>query len=166
MFETREQFAGWETKSTNELLRRGNMDLPKDHFSYPTANDTETRIQQLWTNTLPAPVSSLQAPRNINRSHSLPKPVTGIRTSRVPMSGNNLKVTVHFNRVPDPAYQSASVYIKQGNGTHQLLGTTSGTQASFVVPRTGASSVVTVQSIGVGNVLPVEQSPSRAVNLL
>jgi hypothetical protein len=163
----RNQFAGWERQSTNELLQRGSMDKPRDVISFPDAQNVANQIQQLRVNAQPSPTSTLRVPRIQNSVPSVPKPVTGIRVNRLPIPGtNNLKVTVRFQRDPaDVAFQSANVYLKQAGGNHNLVGSTSSTSASFVVAKTGASSVVTIQSVGSNNARPLENSPGRAINL-
>jgi hypothetical protein len=167
MFELKDTTPSWQTANTTELLRRGSMDVPTEPIRFPTAQNTANQIQQIRVSTTPTPISTLRAPRLSNNVPTLPRPVSGIRVSRSPIPGtNNVKVNVHFKRDPsDTAFQSANVYLQQGNGTHSLVGATSSTQTSFVVPKTGASSVVTVQSVGAGTSTPIETSPSRATRL-
>jgi hypothetical protein len=162
-----DQFAGWRTQSTTSLLQRGSMDKPREGFSWPSGFNQTAQVQQLRVNAQPSPVSTLRSPRVQNSVPSVPKPVTGIRVIRAVIPGtNNVRVNVHFNRDPaDVAFQSANVYLKQANGMNNIVGTTSATQSTFVVPRTSASSVVTVQSVGTGSAVPVGNSPSRSVNL-
>jgi hypothetical protein len=157
-----------ETSKNNSLaVLRGTMDLPTSRFEYPDHFDMVARIQQNRANTQPLPVSTARRPTSQNSLPTVPHPVAGIHTSRSPLSGNNVRVVVHFNRdVADTAYQSANVYLKQGNGSHLMVAQTSGTQTSFVVPKTGAASIVTVQSVGAMGLNSVESSPSRSINLL
>lgn len=163
----RDTFTGWDRRSTSELLQRGSMDKPKESLAFPDAQNTANQIQQLRVNAQPSPTSTLRVPRVQNSVPSVPRPVSGIRVSRAAIPGtSNVRVTVQFARDPaDSAFQSANVYLRQGLGTHNLVGSTSGTSASFVVPKTGAASVVTVQSVGSNNAIPLEHSPGRAINL-
>jgi hypothetical protein len=143
------------------------MDKPKESLTFPDVQNVANQIQQLRVNVQPSPTSTLRVPRIQNSVPSVPKPVTGIRVVRAAIPGtNNVKLTVQFQRDPaDAAFQSANVYLRQATGVHNLVGSTSSTSTSFVVAKTGASSVVTVQSVGSGNAVPLENSPGRAINL-
>lgn len=155
----------FETES-KEIRQRGSMDYPVDKMNFPWHQNVGNQIQQLRVNAQPSPTSTLRNPRIQNSVPSFPKPVLNLRMTRYPLPNNQVRVTVHFQRDPaDKAYQSANVYLKQGNGTHNIVASTSDTQTSFVVPKTGASSVVTVQSVGSGSAVPVANSPGRALNL-
>jgi len=162
-----DQFAGWQTQNTTTLLQRGSMDKPREGFAWPSGFNQSAQVQQIRVNAQPTPISTLKAPRVQNSVPSVPKPVTGIRISRAVIPGtDNMRVNVHFQRDPaDTAYQSANVYLKQANGQNNIVGTTSATMSTFVVPRTSASSVVTVQSVGTGSAVPVGNSPSKSVRL-
>lgn len=154
--------------TTREIVSRGSMSKPREEFVFPVAQNIANQVQQLRVNTIPTPISTLRTPRLTNLVPSVPKAVGPIHVTRLPILGtNNVRVTVNFQRDPaDTAFQSANVYLKQANGTNNLVATTSGTQGSFVVSKTGAASVVTVQSQGIGNALPIQHSPSRAINLI
>jgi hypothetical protein len=143
------------------------MDKPRESLSFPDAQNVGNQINQLRVNAQPSPTSTLRVPRIQNSVPSVPKPVTGIRVVRAAIPGtNNVKVTVQFRRDPaDVAFQAANIYLRQGTGVHNLVGSTSSTSTSFVVAKTGASSVVTIQSVGSGNAVPIKNSPGRAINL-
>jgi hypothetical protein len=144
----------------------GSMDKPTDAFTWPVAFDTRAQLNQLRVASQPTPISTLRTPRTQSNVPTVPKAVSGIRISRAPV-GNSTKVTVRFHRDPaDTAYQSANIYLKQANGKQALVSTTMGTQVVFTVPRTGAASVVTVQSVGTGSSISLARSPSKSVSLI
>ena len=150
-----------------DFIHRGSMDRPTDSLVWPMGFNAGAQVQQLRVASQPSPLSTLKKPSVQNSVPSVPKPVTGLRVHRAGIPGTgNVKVSVHFNRDPaDVAYQGANIYLKQANGTNSIVNSTAGTQGTFVVPKSSAASVVTVQSVGSGSAIPVGNSPGKAVNL-
>jgi hypothetical protein len=145
----------WET---------GSMDRPPEPFHI--GDNSNQLLQQLKTQISRQPTSTAAAPRALNLHASLPQPVSNITVSRQAISATQHKVTVRFTPTGgDTQFKSANVYLKQGNGTPNLVASTEGNSVSFVTNKSHLSSNLIVQSVGSVASIPVVHSPTKVISL-
>jgi hypothetical protein len=129
----------------------------------------QTQIQQLKTVGLAAKpvvlVPNGPAPVPLP-SQGVPEVVSITNTSRKILPNGNVQIAVHFTRnAQDQSFQSAAIYLKQGDGQPSLVTQSFTSPATFIVPRSNAAAAVIVQATGNFGAKPLANSPARTVSL-
>jgi hypothetical protein len=150
----------------------GTVNLGKLHGVEPVPirwpNPVGTPIQQIRQITAAAQPNQVQNGLGSSNVQSInqPQPISIIRVGTKITSTTTKQLTVSFLQNPaDPNYQKANVHIKIGKALPVVVASGSTSPITVSVPRTTVPATVLVQAEGNWGPHPLQNSPSKTVNL-
>lgn len=147
------------------VVELGKLKQPTDPVRWPTMQEVNARVRQITTAAQPAQIQNGLGSPNVPTINQ-PQPVSILRASTKIVNSTTKQVSVSFLQNPaDPNYQKVNVYIKVGKALPVGYGAGPNSPITVTVPRTTAPATVLVQAEGNWGPHPLQNSPSKTVNL-
>jgi hypothetical protein len=132
---------------------------------WPRFAQVGTQIRQVTTAAQPAQVQNGLGSANVSTINQ-PKPVSILRVNTAIVNETVKRINVSFlQNSGDPNYQKVNVYLKIGKALPVLAASGTTSPIAVNVTRTTASATVLVQAEGNWGPHPLENSPSKSINL-
>jgi hypothetical protein len=147
-------------------LELGTLDkVPSEPVRWPRNPEINTRIRQVTTAAQPSQPMNGLGSQNIPTINQ-PKPVSILRIGTSVVSSTTKNIIVSFLQNPaDPNYQKVNVHLKLAHYLPVLVGSGPTSPLTIALPRTTAPATILVQAEGNWGPHPLQNSPSRTVNL-
>lgn len=133
---------------------RSSIYIPGQRFT--VTDKSNALIQQVKA-------AGVNATNSVNQG--LPKPLTNVVISRIPVS-SGYQVRVSFQRDPTDLYfRRAVILLKQGNAPPVSIGSGETSPITVILPKSHAASAIMVQAEGNWGALPIASASAKGVSL-
>jgi hypothetical protein len=154
-----------ETESGGHITLGRSHDVPVDPVRWPRLAEVNARIRQITTAAQPARIQNGLGSPNIPTINQ-PQPVKVLRINTRILSATSKSVSVSFlQNLADPNYQKVNIHLRIGRALPVLVGSGPTSPITITVPRNIAPATVLVQAEGNWGPHPLQNSPSKPVNL-
>lgn len=143
----------------------GRLNVPKDPVRWPTLPEVNARVRQITTAAQPAQIANGLGSSNIPTINQ-PAPVSILRVSTRIVTATTKTMTISFlQNSADPNYQKVNVHLRVGRSLPVLIGSGPTSPITITVPRTTSPATLLLQAEGNWGPHPLQNSPSKSVNL-
>jgi len=148
------------------MIKLGNLEqVPKTPMRWPTLPEVNARVRQITTAAQPSQIANGLGSSNIPTINQ-PAPVRIVRVTTRIVNSTTKTIAVSFlQNSADPNYQKVNVHLKVGKALPVLIGSGPTSPITLTVARTIAPTAVLLQAEGNWGPHPLQNSPSKSVNL-